>query len=453
MSRRDPYAEFQTAIGDPYADFQTPAKAKLSLSADLLAAKAAQAKKYPTQLEKQTTGGVEGAGPIETFSRNVASGFGIDPDSPIRGTLKNVVDSARAMKESYQRGAGGVHGIYAPVALGAGRLAIDMAKGFGRNAMEGGADIGEGLRSGDWTQVAKGAGHSTGFLASLLLARKAPEAVESGVNTAKGAAGTAAERLYESALKPGPRSNTLDEVRNMVRTGLDERIPVSEKGVRKLRSLKNELNAAIEHEISTNPNAPINPEKVASRVDPLVDRMRFQDRINDATSAQGNKNAFLKRHSTEIQYSPYDPAATEVPAVKTYQQPTSIPATRAQAIKKGIWQELKDSAFGELQPGYKESQKQIGRGLREELAAEFPNIQGMNAREGNLFGLEPELEAAVSRHANKNIFGIGTPIVGAATEAATGSLPAAAGAGALKELFGHPGVKSRLAIALSRLSK
>jgi hypothetical protein len=54
-----------------------------------------------------------------------------------------------------------------------------------------------------------------------------------------------------------------------------------------------------------------------------------------------------------VQYPLYDPSSGEVPPVQTYRIETPIPATRGQAIKKGIWQELKDAAFGELKPGYR----------------------------------------------------------------------------------------------------
>jgi len=411
-------------------DPNAPGKiSKPSLSADLLAAKAAQRKNYPTQLEKQTSAGPEGAGPIETFSRNVSSGFGIDPDSPVRGTLKNVVDVARSMKESYLAGRNGMPGWYG-VNSGVGRLAVDMAKGFGRNAMEGGADIGEGLRSGDATQVAKGAGHSLGFLASLFAGRKAPAAAESVVNDVRTAAGTAAERMYESALKPGPRSNTLADVRRMVKTGLEERIPINVKGTRKLRSLADDLNAEVSNTINAGGGAPINKFKVASRLNDTA--KKFATQVNpesDLAALSDVGNEFLRNAPGEIKPS------------------------LAQELKQGTYRQLKSRAFGELKGASIEGQKAIARGLKEELEAQFPNIKGLNQRNSNLFNLEHELETAVSRNANRNIFGIGDALAGTLVDAATGSTPAGLFAAGGRHLFGSPAAKSKIAIALSRLAK
>lgn len=263
----------------------------------------------------------------------------------------------------------------------------------------------------------------------------------------KSAAGNAAERLYESALKPGPRSNTRPEVQRMVQTGLREGIPVSQRGTTKLDQLVDALNTEIQGKVDAAESVMISPSAVATRVDPLAARLKFQDRTKDLSEALSNQGSFLRRHrTTPEQPTTWNP--TGVPA-----RDVPIPAVRAQAMKQGIWQELKDSAFGELQHGYKESQKQLGRGLREELAEAIADLNPLNRREGNLLGLRDELEAAVNRNRNKEMFGIGSPILGAGTAAATGSPALGAVAGLGRALIDRPGFKSRLAIALARLSR
>lgn len=273
----------------------------------------------------------------------------------------------------------------------------------------------------------------SGTLAEAVTTIGLPAALLKGVPAAgravKPAANSFAERLYESALKPGPRSNSLADVQRMVRTGLDEGIPVSAGGTKKLKNLQSDLNAEVGRTI-TDTAPPINSFDVARRLN--APAQKFAKQVNptdDLNTISGVGNEFLET------------------------QPHSIRPTLAQELKQGTYQRLKDAAFGEVKTASKEGQKALARGLKEELEARFPEIQGLNKRNANLFNLQGELDAAVNRSANHNIFGIGTQAVGAGVGVGTGSLPAAAAAGFIKEVIGRPAVKSRLAITLARLAK
>jgi hypothetical protein len=254
---------------------------------------------------------------------------------------------------------------------------------------------------------------------------------KAAVGTGKQAAGGMADRLYESALKPGPRSNTLPEVRRMVRTGLNERIPVSGQGVSKTNRLIDDINTEIASRINagTQQGVTVNKFKVASRLnDPLK---RFSTQVNpelDLATLSKSGNEFIRT------------------------APAEIPAGQAQAMKQGTYRQLKNKSFGELKGANIESQKALARGLKEELAQQIPEIQPLNTRESNILSLKDELEAAVNRNANRNIFGISTPIVGTGFSLATGSPFLGTMAGTLKEMVGRPSVKSRLAIGLSRFA-
>lgn len=95
----------------------------------------------------------------------------------------------------------------------------------------------------------------------------------------------------------------------------------------------------------------------------------------------------------------------------------------------------------------------LARGLKEEIARQFPEIAEMNAKETKLFGLEPALERAVRRIDNRQVIGIGTPIAGIAGGVVAHSTGWGVAIGALKAVLDKPMLKSKLAIVLNRAAK
>jgi hypothetical protein len=127
-------------------------------------------------------------------------------------------------------------------------------------------------------------------------------------------------------------------------------------------------------------------------------------------------------------------------------------AADAQAMKQGTYQVLKGK-FGEQGSASVEAQKALARGLKEEIANQFPEISNLNANESRLLQLQPVLERAVNRISNHQLIGIGTPIASGAAKAVTGSASVGVAAGVLKSVLDNPYVKSRLAISLSKGAK
>jgi hypothetical protein len=127
-------------------------------------------------------------------------------------------------------------------------------------------------------------------------------------------------------------------------------------------------------------------------------------------------------------------------------------AADAQSMKQGTYNVLRGK-FGEQGSATVEAQKALARGLKEEIATQFPEISQLNAAESRLLDLGPVLERAVNRVSNNHTIGIGGPIFGTAVKAATGSTPVAATLGVLKSVVDIPAVKSQLAIALSKGAK
>jgi len=244
-----------------------------------------------------------------------------------------------------------------------------------------------------------------------------------------------ARKMYQSALKPGPASYTPAEVDSMVRTGLENKIPISESGVRKLDSLVSDLNSKISDTIKAGDTegATVNKYKVASRLGETAEKFKTQVTPESDLNAVGEAgNEFLRN------------------------QPTEIPAAKAQEIKQGTYKQLKAKAYGELKSAAVESQKALARGIKEELAEQFPEIADLNAKESKLLGLDNALETAVNRVRNRNLFSLGGKILlGAGAGAFGGAEGAGAGAGlaVMHEILGDAAIQSRIAIGLSRASK
>ena len=253
--------------------------------------------------------------------------------------------------------------------------------------------------------------------------------------TAKGAA-KVAPRLYESALKPSTALSSAERA-NAVQTALQNNIPVSANGLEKINARIAGLNQAIKDQIAADPTRPISPGPAIQRLQQA--RARFANQVNPQSDLAAFDNAgdeFLD----QLRSGPGK-------AVR------NLTADEAQAMKQGTYRALGNKSYGELKGATVEAQKALARGLKDEIATQFPEIGQLNAAESKLLDLQPVLERAVNRISNHQLLGIGTPIAGLTTEVLTGSSPAGMAAFALKMVLDNPAVKSRLAIALSKGAK
>jgi hypothetical protein len=273
--------------------------------------------------------------------------------------------------------------------------------------------------------------------ATQVYAPKAVGAVAGVVGRSAVSKGIPAE-LYESAMKP---STTLSQAEraDLVNTGLSNSIPISKGGVEKIGDLIDNLNQKIKAQIQADPNRPINTVPAVRNLDSV--RARFANQVTpqpDLAEIDQVESNFLNNPKVQPTTGP---------------GPSSLPASEAQAMKSGTYQALGNKAYGEVKGASVEAQKALARGLKEEIANQFPEINNLNAQESKLLDLEPVLERAVARNSNHQLIGIGTPIVGTAGAAMTGSATVGAVLGAMKAVFDNPMVKSRVAIALSKSAK
>jgi hypothetical protein len=283
------------------------------------------------------------------------------------------------------------------------------------------------------------------------------EAVKGGASKAV-LFGKTPEGAYESALKP---STTLSPAERaaVVKTGLEQAIPISKGGLEKLGGRIEALNQAIKDEIAADPTRPIDPNKVATRAD--VAKAKFANQVNaqgDLDAIEASKQQFLDEQGRKPAIPPkptglVDAQGRPIMGQGTPAQPAPpMNAADAQTMKQGTYRVLKGK-FGEQGSASVEAQKALARGLKEEIASQFPEINGLNAAESKLLDLQPILERAVNRISNHQAIGIGTPVAGAAAKAVTGSGAVSVVASVLKGVLDNPSVKSRLAIAISKSSK
>lgn len=283
-----------------------------------------------------------------------------------------------------------------------------------------------------------GAGAITGEIGGQVL--KPVEAVAKKAVEKAALLGKTPEAAYESALKPAPASYSQAERESLVKTGLENSIPVSKGGFEKIGQQIEALNQAIKDEIASDPKRNINTVPSLRNLDSV--RSKFGNQVTpqpDLAEINTVERNFLNNPKIKPQGSGPSPG--------------SLPASEAQAMKSGTYTALGNKAYGELKGASVEAQKALARGLKEEIAKQFPEISKLNADESRLLDLQPVLERAVNRVSNHQVIGIGTPVAGAAAKAVTNSNWVSGVASVMKAVLDNPNVKSRLAIAISKSSK
>jgi hypothetical protein len=126
----------------------------------------------------------------------------------------------------------------------------------------------------------------------------------------------------------------------LVKTGLQNEIPVSAAGLEKLGTLIDDVNAKIADTIKSDPSRTISRNKVANRVTDVYGK--FSNQVNPTSDL-----AAIADSATEFLNT----------------QPKQIPAVEAQALKQGTYQQLRGK-YGELKNASVESQKALARGIK-----------------------------------------------------------------------------------------
>jgi hypothetical protein len=245
---------------------------------------------------------------------------------------------------------------------------------------------------------------------------------------------------YQGALKPPPSWFSPKEERVMITTALDEKIPLPFIGtgtsaMEKTRGKIDAINDTVAGTIKEGAaqGNTVDPVMVGSYTSRSLNKFGDQvDDLADVDAIKGVRDRFLERKGG---VTPANPAGTP------------IPVDKAQQLKQGTYQKLRDS-YGELSGAAKEAAKDLARGLKEEVYAQFPQLAGLGQKEKALIDLETSLERFAARQGNRDNIGLGTLMAGAGGGAVSGSGKMAIAVGIAKAALDNPGVKSRIAIAL-----
>lgn len=343
---------------------------------------------------------------------------------------------ASAVNQVQKFGAGAIQGATQPLVH-----PLDTLSAIG-NTIAHPIDTGKQMIQGAIAHPAQFAGNLVGGAVAGEAA--APIADAAGQLVAKPAGrtlllGKTPEGAYESALKPSTTLSQADRA-GIVQTGLENAIPVSKGGLQTIGNRIDELNQAIKDEIAADPTRQI------STVPALNNLQSVRARFGNQVTPQPDLAEINQVQSNFLNHPKLQPLGAGP-------GPGSLNAEDAQAMKQGTYQALGDKAYGELKGASIEAQKSLARGLKDEIANQFPEIDKLNAAESKLLDLQPVLERAIGRIGNHQFIGIGTPIFGTMAKAISGSSGLGTVAAVMKAVLDDPWVKSRLAISLSKGAK
>lgn len=309
---------------------------------------------------------------------------------------------------------------------------------------------GAGLMRGAASAGLRGAGRAANVLSkAATLTDPMSIAVKGGdIAARKGIGLNLPQKLYQSALGVNPGFSNSgkaryspEQIRSMVNTGLENRIPVTHGGWSQADNAISGINGQIDNAISAADKAGLTIDPmdiagktldsdtrnwVANQFDPASDVKAFDDSVED----------FLVSHGGE---------------------PLSL--AKAQELKKGTYRKFESSYRNNAKPmaaGSVEGQKEGARQLRAAIndkvaegvdkglipAPDGGSIHNLNAREAALIDLRDNIERSVLKNGNKGTMDWLTGLLGAI---ATGDAMTGMGIGAAKQVLTSPGVRSRAA--------
>lgn len=238
-----------------------------------------------------------------------------------------------------------------------------------------------------------------------------------------------AEKLYQSALKPGNvkvAGKIVTKADELVKIGLNERVWLTKGGVEKVANriddFENMIGEVIENAKS---KGAVDVNKVRSYVDEAKKFFQNQANVPEAKKALQEIDEIGKAFRKE--YGAF------------------MSLKKAQEIKVATGQSLK-KYYDRMTSAGIEATKQLTRGLKEQIVEKAPQMGAINQRLSNLYKFDQALTKASGRIGNLNLMGLPSKI--------TGGLGGAKGfvVGKLLELADAPAIKSGVAINLDRLA-
>ena len=241
-----------------------------------------------------------------------------------------------------------------------------------------------------------------------------------------------AEKLYTRVLKP--TAAELKKAPDVVKTGLNEGIRITEGGRQKVVNLIDDITDDIDKIIidGAGKGKTVDADRLLSFSDEMVDYFKhvaddtdlakkFTDNV--VNSVKNLKNKFGK----------------------------NIPIEDAQKIKRATQTEVRN-AYQKLSSVSIEAKKSLAHGMKELIADAVPEVSKLNARDSKLLKLNAVLERSLGRLGNKEFLGLSDYVVlfgGLAKDGVGSSIQLTI----LKKILTNPGFRSSRAIIYNDLSK
>lgn len=188
-----------------------------------------------------------------------------------------------------------------------------------------------------------------------------------------------ATKLMQSAVKPTLADLRTGDAARAINTMLEQGYNPTMGGALKMQSNIDDLAAQVKDAIANSP-ASVDKYAVASRLSNFMQQARMQANPNADTAAIAKSwNEFLD----------------SLPG-------TDIPVQTAQAIKQGTYSALGNKAYGEQMGATTEAQKQLARGLKEEIAQAVPEVGPLNQKMADLINAHEIITRRALMSGNRN---------------------------------------------------
>lgn len=350
--------------------------------------------------------------------------------------------SADAVKQTLAKDPAGLLGDLSSVFTGGAGAVRGLAKGA---SLAGKAGLAAGLGRG-----ASGLGAAAAWTDPLSLVTKGGDFA-----ARKGLGLNLPEKVYQSALgintgfsNNGKARYAPREVRDMVRAGLENRIPVTHAGWSEAGAKISDLNRQIDEAIDAADAAGI-----------AVDNTRiFEDAVNSPAREQ-----ISRMNTPEADLNAFDGAIEEwwrnhgadstvrgaqESKKATYQQHEKRYQNNAAPVAHGKTEGAMEIARQQRRAISDAVQQAVDQGVISPLQG--GNIHDLNRREGTLIDLRDNIERSVLKSGNRSNIDWLTGSIGAM---ATGDPATGIGLGAAKQVLTSPGLRSRTAFLLDKARK
>jgi hypothetical protein len=198
---------------------------------------------------------------------------------------------------------------------------------------------------------------------------------------------SSARDMMQSALKPSKAAQKSGDAATAIDTLLDTKTNVSKAGAEGLRTRIDDLNTQIADKIASS-KAVIDKQVVADNLKSVLDD--FSKQVNPSSDM----------HTVQAAYDEF----LNSPRLNGK---NTIPVQLAQEIKQGTYKQLGSKSYGEMKSADITAQKELARGLKEEIAKAVPEVRKLNAEDSKLLKTLPLVEQRVLMDANKNPIGLG----------------------------------------------